>query len=249
MLPVDRHAWTNRWRSVAAAEKALFAGGLLAADLLLPAFAIAPPVLVASVSATIVGAGVPARAMLGVLAVPAGFLLAGLPALAVSVDFAATPMLSLSSAAVLAALAVTLRALAAVSCLGFLILTTPVPELLGLARRLGAPEALVELAALIHRLIFVVLERADAGYQAQAARLGYHSFGSSMRSLGLLVGGLFLRSLDRGRRLDLGLAARGYQGSLRVLTTEAVPTMRGLMAAAGAVLAVAAVGLVLALWE
>jgi cobalt/nickel transport system permease protein len=36
----------------------------------------------------------------------------------------------------------------------------------------------------------------------------------------LLAGNLFQRGLDRARRLDIGLAARGYTGELRVLTPE-----------------------------
>lgn len=217
MLPVDRHAWTNRWRRHHPLEKAAFALGLMVVDFALPAPSVAPPVLVAAFLATVVGAAVPVRAFVGVMAVPAGFLLAGVPALALSVDFGASPMVSLSAEGVHTAVTVTLRSLAAVACLAFLILTTPVPDLLGLARRAGVPAALVELAYLIHRLIFVVLERADAARQAQNARLGYRSWKTAVRSVGLLAGGLFLRSLDRGRRLDIGLTARGYRGDLRVL--------------------------------
>ncbi len=221
MLATDRHAWTNRWRFIHPGEKALFVVGLLAADFALPAASVAPQVFAAAFLATVIGAKVPARAFWGVMVVPAGFLLAGLPALAVSVQLeGAGPLLSLSPEGLALAVAVQLRSLAAVACLAFLILTTPIPDLLALARRLGMPPALVELAYLMHRLVFVVLERASAARQAQEARLGYRNFKTSIRSLGLLVGGLFLRSLDRGRRLDTGLAARGYQGDLRVLSAE-----------------------------
>jgi len=217
MSPVDRHAWTNRWRGHHPGEKVLFALGLLAVDIALPAASVAPPVLAAAFLATVAGAGVPVRAWLGVMAVPAGFLLAGLPALALSLNFEGPPLVSLSPEGVHMAAMVSLRALAAVACLAFLILTTPVPDLLGLARRAGVPASLVELAYLVHRLIFVVLERADAARLAQTARLGYRDRRTAVRSVGLLAGGLFLRSLDRGRRLDIGLTARGYRGDLRVL--------------------------------
>ena len=245
MLAIDRHAWTNRWRFIHPGEKALFVAGLLAADFALPAATVAPQVLSAAYLATVVGARVSGRAFWGVMAVPAGFLLAGIPALALSVNLDGVgPLLSLSPEGLAMAAAVSLRSLAAMACLAFLILTTPLPDILRLARRLGLPAALVELAYLMHRLVFVVLERAAAARQAQAARLGYRTFGTSIRSLGLLAGGLFLRSLDRGRRLDLGLAARGYQGELRVLGSEPALSVKRLALAAGAVAAVVALAMV-----
>lgn len=245
MLATDRHAWTNRWRHVHPGEKALFVAGLLAADLALPAATIAPQVFSAAYLATVVGAGVPGRAFWGVMAVPAGFLVAGIPALAVSLNLDGVgPLLSLSPEGLALAAAVSLRSLAAVACLAFLILTTPVPDLLRLARQLGMPAALVELSWLTHRLVFVVLERAAAAKQAQGARLGYRSVRTGIRSLGMLAGGLFLRSLDRGRRLDLGLAARGYQGELRVLGREPELSAGRLVLAALAVAVVVALALV-----
>ena len=244
MLATDRHAWTNRWRFIHPGEKALFVAGLLAADFALPAATVAPQVFSAAYLATVLGAKVPGRAFWGVMAVPAGFLLAGMPALALSVNLDGVgPLLSLSPAGLAMAASVSARSLAAVACLAFLVLTTPVPDLLRLARRLGLPPALSELAYLMHRLVFVVLERAAAARETQRARLGYRTFSTSIRSLGLLAGGLFLRSLDRGRRLDLGLAARGYQGELRVLGCEPELSFKRLALAALAVAAV--VGLAL----
>ncbi|MEI6557675.1 MAG: cobalt ECF transporter T component CbiQ [Rhodospirillaceae bacterium] len=245
MLAIDRHAWTNRWRSIHPGEKALFVAGLLAADLALPAATVAPQVFSAACLATVLGARVPARAFWAVMAVPGGFLLAGVPALALSVSLDGTGrVLSLSPEGLALAAAVSLRSFAAMACLAFLILTTPLPDLLRLARRLGLPPALVELAYLMHRLVFVVLDRAAAARQAQAARLGYRTLGTSIRSLGLLAGGLFLRSLDRGRRLDLGLAARGYQGEVRVLGPEPALSARRLALALLAVAAVVALAMV-----
>ena len=245
MLATDRHAWTNRWRFIHPGEKALFVAGLLAADLILPAMSVAPQVFSAAYLATVLGARVPGRVFWGVMAVPAGFLLAGIPALAVSVNLDTVgPLLSLSPEGLALAAAVSLRALAAVACRAFLVLTTPVPDLLRRARRLGMPPALIELAYLMHRLVFVVMERASAARQAQEARLGYRTLGTGIRSLGLLAGGLFLRSLDRGRRLDLGLAARGYQGELRVLGAEPELSAKRLALASLAVLIVVALALV-----
>ncbi len=220
MRAIDHHAWTNRWRAWHPAEKWLPAGGLLVLTLLLPPLTTAPLVLAGTTLATVRGAGVPLKTLLGVLAAPAAFLLAGIPFLAVSVDFAQGVNLHLATDGLRLALATTLRALAAMSCLAFLILTTPLTDWMASLRRVGVPAGVVELILLIYRLIFVFAERALTGHQAQAARLGYSRVDRSVRSLGLLAGNLFQRALEQARRLEAGLAVRGYDGELRVLAPE-----------------------------
>lgn len=243
---IDHHAWTNRWAGWHPAEKGLPAGGLLLLTLFLPPLTTAPLVLVSMALATVYGAGVPWRALLDVLAAPAGFLLAGAPFLAVSMDFTHGFDLHLSSEGLWLALVTTVRALAAMSCLAFLILTTPVTDWVASLRRVGVPAGVIELILLIYRLIFVFFERAVTGHQAQTARLGYSRVDRSVRSLGLLAGNLFQRSLVQAHRLEIGLAARGYTGELRVLTPKRVLSRMRLVVGLGLVGLVGTAGSLLA---
>ena len=96
----------------------------------------------------------------------------------------------------------------------------------------------------IYRLIFVFLERAEVGRQAQVARLGYDGPRRSIRSLGWLAGSLFQRSLDRGRRLETGLAARGFTGDLPQLGSDRAAS--GALLIAGALLPAAVVAVSIA---
>jgi cobalt/nickel transport system permease protein len=235
MRAIDHHAWTNCWRDRHPAEKLLPAGGLLVLTLILPPLTTAPLVLGSTALATVFGAGVPWNTLLRVLAAPAAFLLAGIPFLAVSVDFAHGFALHLSSDGLRLALTTTLRALAAMSCLAFLILTTPATDWIAPLRRLGIPVGVVELILLIYRLIFVFAERALTGHQAQAARLGYSRMDRMVRSLGLLAANLFQRAVAQARRLEIGLAARGYDGELRVLAPKRVLSRTRLAAGLGLV--------------
>ena len=82
MLAIDRHAWTNRWHDLHPLEKLLPALGMLLVTLVLPPWPTAPLSIAAMLALTILGAGVPAGAVLGTLAVPLGFLLTGAPVLA-----------------------------------------------------------------------------------------------------------------------------------------------------------------------
>jgi len=200
MLAIDRHAWTNRWRRHHPGEQLLLAGGGLVLALTLPPLTAGPLLCILMAGATVVGAGVPIRALLGVMALPTGFLLTSAPSLALSLDLRDGLHLAYSPAGMTLALEVTLRSLGALSCLAFLALTTPVAELVLWLRRLGVPAAVVEIALLIYRLIFIFAERALAGQQAQAARQGCSTKGRSLKSLGLLIATLFQRALERARR-------------------------------------------------
>ena len=239
MRAIDRHAWTNRWRRHHPGERLLLAGGGLLLALTLPPLTAGPLLCLLMGGATVLGAGVPARAFFAVMALPAGFLLVSAPFLAVSLDLSDGVHLAVSPAGAWLALAVTLRSLGALSCLAFLALTTPVAELVPWLRRVGVPAPVVEIALLIYRLIFIFMERALAGQQAQAARQGYSTRRRSLRSLGLLIATLFQRAMERARRLEVGLAARGYVGELRVLTPERPLSRSRLAATLGVLLAVA----------
>lgn len=194
--------------------------GLLLLTLALPPLSIGPLALAMTTLATVHGAQAPLRTWLKTLAAPAAFLLAGAPFLAVSIDFTSGFSLHFSPDGWQLALETTVRALAAMSCLAFLTLTTPLVDWVPLLRRVGIPAGIIELILLIYRLIFVFVERALTARQAQTARLGYTRLDRSLRSLGGLAGNLFQQSLQQARRLEIGLAARGYRGELRVLTPD-----------------------------
>jgi energy-coupling factor transporter transmembrane protein EcfT len=56
--------------------------------------------------------------------------------------------------------------------------------------------------------------------RSQSWRLGKAGYQSRVRALSMLAGGLFVRCVDRVRRLEEGMEARGYEGHLWVLNAE-----------------------------
>jgi len=236
VLAIDHFAWTNRWSAHHPAERLLLAGGLLVLSLVLPPRTGGPLILATASLAATAGAGIPVSVFLRVMAVPAGFLLTSVPMLALSVDLADGVRFAFSADGLATAVSVVLRSLAAVACLALLSLTTPVVDLMMLARRAGLPPVVEELALLIYHMLFGLLERTAAARRAQAARQGYADVRRSVRSLGLLAATVFQRALDRGRRLEIGLAARGYDGALTILS-PARPWSRRRLALVLAVLA------------
>lgn len=227
MSPADRVAHSNRWRRRSIVEKGALAIGMLLLAVALPPFPASPCIAVVMAAAALIGAGVPFRIWLGCLLAPLGFLAAGAFSLAFQWDgggLALAPH-GLELAAGLAA-----RSLAGVCCLLFLALTTPTSDLLNGLRRIGLPAELAEIALLMYRFLFLLAGEAAAMDAAQAARLGHVGMRRRLRSLGLLIANLLPRALDRARRLEIGLAARGWNGELRVLSPKVKPSTAALVA-------------------
>ena len=214
-LPIDRIAQASPWRRRALAEKAALALGLLVLALALPPWPGAALVLVSAWSAALLGARISLGDWLRLNAAPLGFVLTGAAALAVELG---PEGLTLAGDQGRAALAVILRASASASCLLLLAVTTPTPELVRGLRRLGLPPEIADLALLIWRFVFLLLNAAAAIRIAQEARLGWSSWRRGLRSLGLLIAVLLPRAMESARRLEVGLAARGFDGSLPILS-------------------------------
>lgn len=116
------------------------------------------------------------------------------------------------------------RVESALSCLFFLVLTTPITDLCIILRRIHVPKVLVEMALLIYRYIFVFLEISAKMTTAQKLRLGGTGWLKRIRDLSLLAGNLFIRTLEQGERTFVAMNARGYDGTIHVL--EELPKPR-----------------------
>ena len=245
---IEHCAYTNRWRFVSPAAKAMFClGGFVAAFTASQATAAA---LVAAliVVVTLAGAGIPLASYLRIALPPLGFLLLGCLSLAYSLDMNSTNgKLAIhwlvdgwSPLGQLAA-----RSLGALTALLFLALTTPMLDLIALLRRLKVPEVLLEIMVLCYRMLFVFSEALHNTQTAQAARLGYATPGLALRSLGSLTANLTLQIWQRSRDLHLAAQSRNNDGPLRFLEPEYANSRRDVWIAAlgGAALIACAVGL------
>ena len=125
---------------------------------------------------------------------------------------------TLSAAARMAA-----TALAGVSCLYFLALSTPLSELLLFLKRLHLPGLIVELMMLIYRFIFLLLDCAGKISVAQHSRLGNRDFRTSLSSFASLVSCLFIQSVRRSGILYDAMEARCYDGDFSVLSESLPP--------------------------
>lgn len=211
-------AFTNAWRHRNPWEKVLFGGGLLIIALLVPPYPWCIVIALLVTLAATLGAKIPVWSWLGVLAVPVSFaILTAFGILIQITNSAGGFSLGFDWSGLPLAVGLLLRSVAAISSLAFIGWTTPLMELIPVFERLWIPTVLIDLALMIYRFLFVTATTLGEMKRAQSWRLGRADYRSRMRALSMLASGLFTRCVQRARRLEEGIEARGYQGKLWVL--------------------------------
>jgi cobalt/nickel transport system permease protein len=226
---IDTLAHSHAWTGLHIADRAMLAGGLLLAAIALPPVPGAVLVLLAATAAAVLGAKVSLREYWGIVRIPMGFVLTG--ALSSAVTLRLRGGLALGFGHLDRAAPLALRGLAGAGALGLFALLIPIPELLARLRRIGVPAVVCEVAMLMYRLIAVTLGEARVARQTQEHRFGYDGFGNSMRSSSLLIASTASRTMQRAERLTIGLAARGFEGDLPMLTSASSRSRRFELAA------------------
>ena len=190
-----------------------------------------PPLFLAAILAalTAFAGGLGFHRYLSLLRMPAAFLL--LSGIALLWDYSIVPAgvltvpffhgcLTVTAETQAVSRLVMARALGAVSCLYFLSLSTPLPEILAVMRRAQIPSVISELAILIYRYIFVLLSVYRDMKNTASSRLGYGGFRKSLRTTGAVYGNLLAKSFHRAGACFDAMESRCYQGEIRFLEQE-----------------------------
>ncbi len=106
------------------------------------------------------------------------------------------------------------RVLGSVGTIIFLGAVTPAYKIFYSLRWFRIPEGWIEIALLVYRYTFDIMEGAAEIAAAQRVRLGYSSAGRALRSSGILVGTVLIRSMDQAVRTHEAMCLRGYTGTM-----------------------------------
>jgi cobalt/nickel transport system permease protein len=106
------------------------------------------------------------------------------------------------------------KATLAVLATGVLAWTTPGPEILRGAERLGLPRALVAIAGFALRYVQVVLDELQRMRLARVQRGDRARWLWQSRAGARGVGALAVRTFERGERVHVAMLARGYDGRM-----------------------------------
>ena len=226
-LAIDDAAWASAWRRRAPGDKLLLCLGLVLCALLLPVW---PGSVLVGLTCVVLALGparVPARIFGRAVRLPLAFVAVGALTAVVQVDgdgFGWAPDAAATAGGLVG------HSLAGGAAVLLLSTTTPMSDLLPALGRLRVPSAVIEVASVVYRLLFVLLECLRTIREAQAMRMGYSSVRRTYRSSGTLAAAVLTRSWDRARRLQDGLTGRGLETGLRVLP-ETLPSSRVFVAA------------------
>ena len=154
-----------------------------------------------------------------VMMLPVSFLLIGGIALLYEVSYGPTGVLNLNvfgvwlSVSAKAQLQTTLvisRAFGAVSCLCVLSITTPMPDIICVLRRVRCPDFIVDLMYLIYRYIFILISLHHEMRNAAKSRLGFRDYRTSLRATGKIYANLLARSYGFASRNFDAMESRCY---------------------------------------
>jgi cobalt/nickel transport system permease protein len=225
MRRIDSLAYANRIARLHPVYKAGCSISALLACLVVSRIDVSLAVLALMLALSIGWAELPARFVLRLVVGEATFLAIGVLGVAVSVSLEPRPggivagPLWIGTSPEALGLSATLlaRALGCAAAMNFLALTTPMVAVVDLLRSMRVSGILIDLMTLMYRFIFVLLDAFDRMVLANEARLGFRDRRTTLATSGRIGAGLFVEAYRRSRCLEDALAARGWDGTIRVL--------------------------------
>jgi cobalt/nickel transport system permease protein len=110
-----------------------------------------------------------------------------------------------------------IRAWLSILCLVWLSSTTRLISLLQGLEQMHFPHLMVMIMSFMYRYIFVIVDETMRMKQAWDSRNISGSRLHQWRTVGHMIGTLFVRSYERGERVYIAMTARGYDGQSRTL--------------------------------
>lgn len=238
MIIIDKLAYSSKLRYKSPMLKMLFSVGMLLICVASHMLAVSAVILIVMASLTMRFSRVSMRHYLKLMGIPLGFLILSTLSIVLNISSVPSDYFALAvggkyvvatEASLLEGIRLVMVALASVSCLYFLTLTTPMIDIFTVLRTLRCPKIIIELMMLIYRYIFVVLDMASAMKTSQNCRLGNKDFITELRSMGQMFSVLLIRSMNRSSCLFDAMESRCYHGEILVInescTAEAGETI------------------------
>lgn len=220
---IDDAAWASPWRRRRVGEKVLLSLSLVLTALLTPPWPGCALVAALSLFFILGPARIRAGLLATVLAAPVAFIAIGSVPVAVHLggDGWGVGVLRVSAQSLATAGGLVAHGVAGTLALMVLATTTPMVDVVTWMRGLRVPDALLDIASLMYRLLFVLLSTTLAVRSAQRARLGdAASLRRRWKAVADTIASIVLRSWQRATSLQRGLEGRGYEESLATLSAR-----------------------------
>ncbi|MDR1962826.1 MAG: cobalt ECF transporter T component CbiQ [Planctomycetaceae bacterium] len=232
MIYIDKYAYFSGLKEVSPPLKILFGGTALIACLCSKSFLSFAIVFLTMFYVTVFKAKIPLDYYIKLLLLPFCFLLFSV--IGVIVNFTRSPLpdscvlhwcfgnnnLFISEKGMVLASRLVCKSLSAVSCLYFIILTTPFRDIIYFLHVIRYPKTLLTLTVLIYQFIFLLMEIATVKMKSQLCRGGYRTIKGFARSFAMLWGSVFIQSYLKSEWVYKSMLARGYCGHFQLLPKE-----------------------------
>ena len=125
--------------------------------------------------------------------------------------------IGISNESMVSAIHLFFRSLSCLTCIYFLMLTTPFNQLIFVFKKLHLPDVVLEISLLMYRFIFIFMEEVADIKKSQELRFGYINFKNGYNSFGLLVNMLFKRMMIRYDEMSIALDMKLYDGEFHLI--------------------------------
>ena len=226
MLIIDKYAYTNSLSEKNPYIKTIFSILFLIISLIIenPVYQIA---IIATMSIIILSTSkMGISEYLKLLSIPLIFMIMSILAIIISISTEKIDMLTyftigstyigISKFGLYSALKILARSISCLTCVYFLMLTTPFNQLIQVFKKLHIPDNVIEIAMLIYRFIFIFLEEVHEIYKSQEMKMGYMGMKNSYNSLGLLVNMLYKRMMKRYEDMSIALDMKLFDGKFHI---------------------------------
>jgi len=95
--------------------------------------------------------------------------------------------------------------------------TTPFSKLLNGFQRLKMPNIYVMMLSFMYRFIFILEDELARMVRAREARSFNSGWVQSIKTVGAMIGTLFVKSYERGERVYAAMKSRGYSGEIKLI--------------------------------
>lgn len=223
---IDLYAYASQLRKWNSDFKAAFSILILILSIVLNNPYASVAIIVAMAYLTVVKGGLPFTVYLSFLTIPLSFILLG--TFTIAIDFSKVPVgqynLDLGFCYVYTSieqlkkmLFLIVKALAAVSALQMMTLSTPSNEIISFLSKIHIPKLIIELMHLIYRFIFILLDVHRQMRNSAQARQGFCDFRTSCLTFGNIASNTLVISLKKANTYYNAMEARCYDGELLFL--------------------------------
>lgn len=230
VMSIDYYAYISQIRDWNPMFKVFFSLLVLILVIILNSIYVSIFVILVMGVITVVYGRIPLEQYIDTMKIPLVFVIVG--SLTIALNFSAKPAgqynlscfglfyIYTSDAELFKMANLMLKALAAVSALFMMTLSTPSGEIVSVLRKVHVPKLFLELMNMIYRYIFVIMETNRKMHDSAESRLGYKDYKTSLKSFAGTASNLLVVSLKKANAYYDALESRGYTGELLFLEKD-----------------------------